>query len=391
MGLNFNLDSVASQDFSSTWAAALPKLVTRRGALVGGNPGSMSSNRRNSGDSEISYSMCKLSVESRRNSIDSQISVQYAEVKATRKHPGPRSRRAKRRRDFGKSRSSKVGPLFRRGSTTSQESQLGGQILSTLTVGGIKNITQGPNMKRRSATAGLDGRGLNPKALEEKNAELLLPFLFPGRCASDENLSSEEKEAGVKIDKDVDVEAGEALKDDHESDSEDSQVDEETKIMEPEEPQERCRSKTSNKSTKSYGHESGRRSREGPKSKFSLSTTLQDETVLKHLLQESNDINIENDNSNKDPSYRKACIGDLASSLTEYCPELCRIMQQSDPEKNAREMATQTSLPLDILEMEELKQSIDEIINSRNCSSKGTQISPKLNKGNNRRTDDMYR
>lgn len=244
-------------------------------------------------------------------------------------------------------------------------------------------------MKRRSATAGLDGRGLNPKALEEKNAELLLPFLFPGRSGSDENLSSEEKEA-VAVDKDANVEAGRAEKDDHESDSEESQADEETKILEPEEPQERSRSKTSNKSTLSYGHESGRRSREGPKSRFSLSSTLQDEAVLKHLLQESNDVNNENDNGTKD-TYRKPGIGDLASSLTEYCPELCRIMQQQDPEKGAREIATQTSLPLEVLEMEELTQSIDEIINSRNCSSKGTQISPKLNKGNNRRTDDMYR
>ena len=383
VGLNFDLNSVASQDFSSTWAAALPKLVTRRGALVGGTTGSVSSNRRNSVDSEISFSVRRVSVESRRNSLDSQISVQIAELKTTRKvASSSRGRRGKRRRDFGKSRSGKVGPLFRRGSTTSQESQLGAQILSALTIGGNSRVPsiQVPNMKRRSASAGLDERALNPKLFDGKNAGMLLPFLFPGQSGSDENLSSEEKRHQIISGKDVDIEGGNMEKDDQDqdSDSDDSQPEEEAKMLDPEEPHERSKSKISNKSSKSYSHESDRRSRESRKSKY----LLQDETILKHLFQESNDIKLKSDAEIKEV-YRKAGMGNLASSLTLCCPELTRLIQTEGQTGNAREMATQTSLPLDILEMEELKQSIDEIINSRHCSSKGTQISPQLNKNKN--------
>ncbi|XP_033361321.1 protein smoothened isoform X2 [Bombus vosnesenskii] len=352
VGLNFDLNSVASQDFSSTWAAALPKLVTRRGALVGGTTGSVSSNRRNSVDSEISFSVRRVSVESRRNSLDSQISVQIAELKTTRKvASSSRGRRGKRRRDFGKSRSggnSKVPPI------------------------------QVPNMKRRSASAGLDDRALNPKLFDGKNAGMLLPFLFPGQSGSDENLSSEEKQHQEISGKDVDIEGGNMEKDDQDSDSDDSQPEEEAKMLDPEEPHERSKSKISNKSSKSYGHESDRRSREGRRSKY----LLQDETILKHLFQESSDIKLKSDAEIKEV-YRKAGMGNLASSLNSCSPELTRLMQSEAQIGNAREMATQTSLPLDILEMEELKQSIDEIINSRNCSSKGTQISPQLNKNKN--------
>ncbi|GLH15390.1 Protein smoothened [Gryllus bimaculatus] len=37
VGLNLDVNSIASLDFSSTWAAALPTLMTRRGALIGGS------------------------------------------------------------------------------------------------------------------------------------------------------------------------------------------------------------------------------------------------------------------------------------------------------------------------------------------------------------------
>ncbi|XP_043253743.1 protein smoothened [Colletes gigas] len=382
VGLNFDLNSVASQDFSSTWAAALPKLVTRRCALVGATTGSVSSNRRNSVDSEISFSVRRVSVESRRNSLDSQISVQIAELKTTRKVASTsRGRRGKRRRDFGKSRSGKVGPLFRRGSTTSQESQLGAQILSALTIGGgdarVPTI-QVPNMKRRSANAGLDERTLNSKLFDGKNAGMLLPFLFPAQSGSDENLTSEEKQEQEMTGKDADIEGGNVEKDDQDSDTDESEPEEKTKMLEPDEPHERSKSKTSNKSSKSYSHESVRRSREGRKSKY----FLQDEAILKHLFQESSDLKLKNDTDIKE-AYKKAGMGNLASSLNSCCPELTRLKQPDVQIANAREMATQTSLPLDILEMEELKQSIDEIINSRHCSSKGTQISPQLNKGKN--------
>lgn len=83
-------------------------------------------------------------MESRRHSLDSQVSVQIAEMTATRKAaatPMPRAsaavsggrgrkaRNRRQRREFGRSRNSRVGPLFvRKGSTTSQESQLGTQV-----------------------------------------------------------------------------------------------------------------------------------------------------------------------------------------------------------------------------------------------------------------------
>lgn len=365
VGLFIDLDS-ASQDFSTTWAAALPKLVTRRGALVGGTTGSVSSNRRNSVDSEISYSFRCVSMESRRNSLDSQISVQIAQVKTTRKVASrSRGRRGKSRRDFGKSRSAKIDPLSRRGSTTSQDSQLMNQV-----------PIQVPNMGRRLGNAGLDERAL--KVIDTKNTGMLLPFLLRGQSGSDENLSSEEKTYQDMVDKDVDLEGGNMEKEDEQdSDSESSQSEEECKMLDPDNAHERNKNKErSNKNCKTYNHESDRRSREGGhRGKY----VLQNEDILK-LLQEANDIK-KNENEKKE-AYRKAVMSDLNSSLTSGYPELTRLLQ-SDGQTNAREIATQTSLPLDILEMEELKQSIDEIINSRHCSSKGTQISPQLKKSKN--------
>ncbi|XP_029176490.1 protein smoothened isoform X2 [Nylanderia fulva] len=370
VGLNFDLNSAASQDYSdfTTWAAALPKLVTRRGALVGGTTGSVSSNRRNSADSEISYSFRCVSMESRRNSLDSQISVQIAQMKTTRKVANrSRGRRGKNRREFAKSRSSKIDPLSRRGSTTSQDSQLMAQTPMVFPI-------QMPNMGRRPGNAGLDERPL--KIIDTKDTGMLLPFLLQRQSASDENLSSDEKRRQDMTDKDVDIEAGNMEKEDEpeDSDSEDSQLDEEVKMLDPEEVHERSK-KSSSKNCKTC--EDDRRNRESShRSRY----VLQDESILKHLLQETSDIKMKNENEKE--MYRKTVMDDMDSSHTSCYPEITRLLQNDGP-TNAREMATQTSLPLDILEMEELKQSIDEIINNRHCSSKGTQISPQLKKGKN--------
>lgn len=102
-----------------------------------------------------------------------------------------------------------------------------------------------------------------------------------------------------------------------------------------------------------------------------------DETVLKQLLKKSSE-NVKPENGDElKESYKAMAIDELASTLSSYCPELIRIMQ-SDGQTSAREISTQTSLPLDILEMEEANQNIYELISSR--SSKGTQISPQLKK-----------
>jgi smoothened protein len=379
VGLNFDLNSVASQDFSSTWAAALPKLVTRRGALVGG---SVSSNRRNSTDSQYSFSLRRVSVESRRNSCDSQIALSISEIKAELKTSRVNKNNNKRRkklpertrkrsetykrgrRDFEKSKSGKVIPSIRKGSTTSQESQLGVQILSALSIGTGSNTVplQVPNMKRRA--------GLDEGTLAFKDAERLLPFLFPRQSDSDENMSSEEKQNDI-IDKDIDLQARNEVKTHQDTDNEDSQIEESTKMLELEEICDRSKSKISNKSSKSLNRNSDKRTSTECQTKY----LIEDETVLKHLLQESNDVKIMNDLEGKD---RKSTKSDLESSLSSYCPDFSRLIQL-DGQSNAREIATQT-LPLEMLEMEALKQSIDEIINNRNCSSKGTQISLQMTK-----------
>ncbi|XP_008551333.1 protein smoothened isoform X2 [Microplitis demolitor] len=365
----------ASQDFSSTWAAALPKFVTRRGALIGGNAGSVSSNRRNSVDSEISFSVQRVSVQSRRNSVDSQYSYQIAEVKATRKRkPNPKPRKQLSNRKIVQSSISTIGPLFKRGSATSLNSQHGAQILSALTIGGTSQI---PGMKRRSATAGLDESGFNSELMH--NAGMLLPFFFPGDSDSDENSSIDQDKNPDSESKIVIVENINIEEDEHYSESEDSQVDEETKMLDSEEPESCTRSKNSDKSSKRFSHDS-EKSRETQKSKF----IIQNETILKHFLQASNDTKIEKENV-KDLT-KKTNISNLSSSLNSCCPELVQNMQL-DAQSSAREIATQTSLPIDILEMEELKQSIDEIINSRNSSSKTTQKSPQSHKSNNRKTE----
>lgn len=118
----------------------------------------------------------------------------------------------------------RAGRLFRRGSNTSQESQQGAtQILSALMVGGTSNLALPmPNMKRRSAIGdGWDEQILIAKMLDERSNQGLLY-----NCDSDENISSEEKD-----NKDVDIEAGNLEKDERNSDNEDSEPEEETKML----------------------------------------------------------------------------------------------------------------------------------------------------------------
>ena len=71
--LKFDMNSaIGSHDFSSNWANNLPRFVNRRYALTGCTSSSHGP-RKNSMDSEISFSVRHVSVESRRNSIDSQV------------------------------------------------------------------------------------------------------------------------------------------------------------------------------------------------------------------------------------------------------------------------------------------------------------------------------
>ena len=102
---------------------------------------------------------------------------------------------------------------------------------------------------------------------------------------------------------------------------------------------------------------------------------VENETVLKHLLQKSSDPKAKN----SEERAKKSLKGDLKSSLSSYTADLTKFMQINKQSNDKEKIATQT-LPLEVLEMEALKQSIDEIINSRNSGSRGTQISPQTKK-----------
>lgn len=184
VGLNFDINSVESNDFSTTWANQLPRFVCRRDALTGATS---SSSRKNSMNSEISISVCHLSVESRRNSVDSQVSVKYAEMKTKvgrsgRGSKGHSKTKSHRRREFSAASTTQR----RRESSTSVESQ----IITALqkTKYSNKNILPyNKNMKRRSANAGLSSDQINSLL---SNGKLLLPFLQnQGLTTSDEDVN----------------------------------------------------------------------------------------------------------------------------------------------------------------------------------------------------------
>lgn len=112
----FGLNSNVTDNISSTWAAALPKFIRRRGALTGGEQPSISTSYMQS-DSEISYSMCRISVESRSHSCESTISVKAFEV--TRK-VRRFSKHVKKKHKRSNKLVSKL-PSSQKGSVTSQD------------------------------------------------------------------------------------------------------------------------------------------------------------------------------------------------------------------------------------------------------------------------------
>ncbi|XP_018796507.1 PREDICTED: protein smoothened [Bactrocera latifrons] len=207
VGLNFDvndLNSSETNEISSTWANYLPQFVKRRMALTGAGTTNSSSQgpRKNSVDSEISFSVRHVSVESRRNSVDSQVSVKIAEMKTkvasrtrnghhhhhhSSKHATATNKRTHKRRDFISAATTGRKYSGRRESSTSIESQV--IALKKTTYPNVshkvglfaqqstkKHHTHGGKMmKRRSANAGLD-----PADISEflaKNGQLLMPFL----------------------------------------------------------------------------------------------------------------------------------------------------------------------------------------------------------------------
>lgn len=207
VGLNFDvndLNSSETNEISSTWVNYLPLCIKRRMALTGAGTTNSSSQgpRKNSVDSEISFSVRHVSVESRRNSVDSQVSVKIAEMKTkvasrtrnghhhhhhSSKHATATNKRSHKRRDFISAATTGRKYSGRRESSTSIESQV--IALKKTTYPNVshkvglfaqqstkKHHTHGGKMmKRRSANAGLD-----PADISEflaKNGQLLMPFL----------------------------------------------------------------------------------------------------------------------------------------------------------------------------------------------------------------------
>lgn len=192
VGLHFDLNSAPSNELSTTWAANLPRLVNRRGAVPNDLAYSISSNNQ-SIDSEMSYSVRHVSIESRRNSGDSQLSVQIAELKATRKVNGRRHRNNRyRHKKHDIRRGSRdilngARKLSRRqSSNTSIDSNLGVQILNALTsTNDMKKIV--PNLNRRTGNAGLDSTHINNLL---SNGKLVIPYNKNVKSGSeDENVS----------------------------------------------------------------------------------------------------------------------------------------------------------------------------------------------------------
>ncbi|CAG9859679.1 unnamed protein product [Phyllotreta striolata] len=189
VGLQFELNSAASNELSTTWAANLPRLVNRRGALHDDGARSMSSNNH-SIDSEVSLNFRHVSIESRRNSGDSQVSVQIAELKATRKVNSRRhrSRHAKRHRNQFRSHSRNIGHsrnCTKRESSTSLDSTL--QIINAFAQSNDVNVKSfRPNLNRRSGNAGLDGPHINDLLTKGK---LMIPCHLNNHESGSEEVS----------------------------------------------------------------------------------------------------------------------------------------------------------------------------------------------------------
>nr|CAI5822276.1 unnamed protein product [Callosobruchus analis] len=196
VGLHFELNSAASNELSTTWAANLARFVNRRGAVPNEIANSISSNNQ-SLDSEVSLNVRHVSIESRRNSGDSQLSVQIAELKATRKVKSRRHHRSTHKRycrrnsrNLVNSSSKPSRSTTKRDSSTSLDSHL--QLINALThTGDIKGFA--PNLNRRVANAGLDGQHIQQLL---SNGKLIIPRAYG---SEDENVSVTYSESTINM------------------------------------------------------------------------------------------------------------------------------------------------------------------------------------------------
>ncbi|XP_005186442.2 protein smoothened isoform X1 [Musca domestica] len=202
VGLNFDvndLNSSETNDISSTWANYLPQFVKRRMALTGATAANNAShhagaaahhNRKNSLDSEISFSVRHVSVESRRNSVDSQVSVKIQEMKTKvarsrggrHHHHGKHSagKRYQKARDFNAAGGGRRHN-GRRESSTSIESQIIALQKTTYPNSHHKLGLFAQSTKNHGGSKRRSGHGtLDPNDITEflaRNGQLILPFL----------------------------------------------------------------------------------------------------------------------------------------------------------------------------------------------------------------------
>lgn len=353
VGLHFDLNSAASNDLSTTWAANLPRLVTRRGAVPNEVPCSVSSNNQ-SIDSEMSYSVRHVSIESRRNSGDSQLSVQIAELKATRKINGRRHRnryRHNKKNTFRRGsrdvtrKLSKAG--LKRESSTSLESHLGAQLFNVLSNTSENTNNFAPNLKRRTGNAGLDGQHINNLL---SNGKLVIPYNINNINKSgseDENVSvtySESKFNVVMSNHNLDLNDQLVMKSLHQSlhieEMKSSTDSDENDSAKKDCDQEKRNSRSS------------RRSRRSRKSKIKYrngdeSGSYDDDNVK---------IDNESDGSSSCPELKQLVQSSLNSGLSVGCNEKNRGSKQSKTsidvavQANAKEIMTQTAAYKDELD-----------------------------------------
>ncbi|XP_077516954.1 smoothened, frizzled class receptor isoform X2 [Amblyomma americanum] len=177
VGMTLDMNSVTSQDLSSTWAAALPGFLHRRGAVAG--PSALPPVRRYSSTSDVSR---QLSLSVRRQSLDSQMSYQVAAEqhwlaaqRAIARHQRRKTRRERERLlHMGALHRPSPFPhpaVARRGSDSSMQSLVAAAASSTLHCG-LPAAAAKPSSVARATSTG----DLNPGCvLSQNHLSLLRP------------------------------------------------------------------------------------------------------------------------------------------------------------------------------------------------------------------------
>ena len=176
--VDMNLTSATSQDLSSTWAAALPYFLSRRGAVTKHNNGNhylqdfpIHNNNNNSSISDISQQRFSLdSFASHQRSFDSQFSFEQ-EMAAIVRH---QRRKTKKERERLIRSQNRFALSLRRGSDTSSHS---------LASAALKNcITTNEPVTKSTSTGDLHTQLSNPFTFASRDFSSFLNFNYPMNC-----------------------------------------------------------------------------------------------------------------------------------------------------------------------------------------------------------------